>query len=182
VQDTEGYSFHAYALPQMQIPCDPTGQVVARRMVRQFVGLPARRVARIANNSETVWTDTDRGSADVAPPPASQTYWMSYLPVADSPVWQQGFGVRYAVEFEYADGTVVRGGWWRAERQEPDGYSFHDYAMPQMNIPCDPTGEAVARRVVRQFRGWRERVVARIANNSDALWTDTDIGLNDKRV
>jgi hypothetical protein len=176
----DGYSFHDYALAHMTLPVDPTGQVVARRVIRQFKGKPERMLVRITNNTDTEWTDRDRGSADVPPPPPALMFFVANLPLAGSPVWQSGFGVRYALEFEYADGSAVRSPWWQAQTQDANGYSFHWYAFPRMTLPRDPTGEAVARRVIRQFIGLPERVLARITNNTDTEWTDTDRGLVDK--
>ena len=176
----DGYSFHDYAFPQMTLPVDPTGQAVARRVIRQFKDRPERMLVRIANNSDTEWTDTDRGSADVPPPPPGLLFFVANLPVAGSPLWKPGFGVRYAVEFEYADGSAVRSPWWQAQTQDADGYSFHWFAFPRMTLPRDPTGEAVARRMIRQFIGLPERVMARITNNTDTEWTDVDRGNADK--
>ncbi|MCB9706937.1 MAG: hypothetical protein H6711_34145 [Myxococcales bacterium] len=177
--DGDGYSFHDYALPHMTLPVDPTDQVVARRVIRQFKGKPERTLARIANNTATEWTDPDRGSADEPPPPPALVFWAADLPVAGS-LWQPGFGVRYAIEFEYADGSTLRSPWWQAERQDGEGYSFHAYAFPHMKIPRDLTGEAVARRLIRQFVGLPERILTRITDNAVAEWTDTDRGVVDR--
>jgi hypothetical protein len=176
----DGYSFHDYALAHMTLPVDPTGQIVARRVIRQFKGRPERMLARIANNTDTEWTDRDRGSADVPPPAPALIFFVANLPLAGSPVWRSGYGVRYAVEFEYEGGATVRSPWWQAQTQDANGYSFHWFALPRMTLPRDPTGEAVARRVIRQFIDLPERVLARITNNTDTEWTDYDRGLADK--
>ena len=52
-------------------------------------------------------------------------------PIAGSPAWRPGFRVRYAVAFEYADGTVTRSDWWRTaedqdgERTDEHGVLWH---------------------------------------------------------
>jgi hypothetical protein len=153
--------------------------VAARRVIRQFRGLPERMIARIADNADPAWADTDRGTADMPPTAPTLRDWSENLPLGSSPTWIPPYGVRYAVEFEYGDGTLVRSAWWRAVRQDGEGYGSHDYALPLMGIPCDPSGQIVARRIVRQFRGLPERMIARIANNTDATWTDSDRGTAD---
>jgi hypothetical protein len=92
-------------------------------------------------------------------------------------VWQPGFRVRYAVAYEYADGTVVRSRWWGSPNG--DGYEGSGYAMPVVYIPRDPTGQVVARQMIRQFHGLPERVVARIADPSATMWGDSDHGVAD---
>jgi hypothetical protein len=87
---------------------------------------------------------------------------------------EPGSGVRYAVEFEYPDGTVGRSGWW-----SEGVYYESTFALPHMNIPRDPTDQIVARRVIREFRDLPERVIARIANNTDSALLDTDLGVAD---
>ncbi len=96
-------------MPVLHLPRDPTGTVVARHILRQFRGLPERMVARIANNTELGWSDADAGIADMPPPPPpTVNVWAANLPLTGSPLWQPGFRVRYAVAFEYTDGTLVR--------------------------------------------------------------------------
>jgi hypothetical protein len=92
-------------------------------------------------------------------------------------VWQPGFRVRYAMAYEYADGTVVRSRWWGSS--DGEGYEGAAYAMPILNIPRDPTGQVVARQMIRQFHGLPERVVARIADPSVTMWGDADHGVTD---
>jgi hypothetical protein len=106
--------------------------------------------------------------------------WAANLPLAGSPLWQPGFRVRYAVAFEYADGTLVRSGWWHTQEPQDDaGYTTSAYALPVLHLPRDPTGTVVARHILRQFRGLPERMVARIANNTELGWSDADNGASD---
>ena len=116
------------------------------------------------------------------PPPSPPTVnvWAANLPLAGSPLWQPGFRVRYAVAFEYADGTLVRSGWWHTEEPQDDaGYTTGAYALPVLHLPRDPSGTVVARHILRQFRGLPERMVARIANNTELGWSDADNGASD---
>ncbi|MCA9637625.1 MAG: hypothetical protein KC420_16480, partial [Myxococcales bacterium] len=92
-------------------------------------------------------------------------------------LWSNGNPVRYAIAFEYADGTLLRSGWWSAigwAAVDAEGYvKMFDVSCPMLsNISRDPTGKAVARRVYRQARGGPEVMVARIGNNIDTTWTE----------
>jgi hypothetical protein len=70
----------AYAMPVVNIPCDPTGQVVARHMIRQFDGQPERVVARVSDPGATMWGDSDSGIADMPPPAAAQRQCLAREP------------------------------------------------------------------------------------------------------
>lgn len=180
--DADGYLTSDYACAILsQLPCDPTGRAVARRIFRQFHGRLERMIHRIPNNSETQWVDGDLGSEELPLPPPVLSVWALNLPVPGSPVWQPGCRVRYAVALEFADGSEHRSGWWFPTSggitADADGYLLCDYACACLTgIAVDPTGQAIARRVYRQFRGRPERMIHRLPNNSDTTWVDHDLG------
>lgn len=183
--DAYGYITSAYACAMLEaIACDPTNQAVARRIYRQFIGRPERMVHRIPNNSDTTWTDEDLGIAEEEIAPPKLKAWANNLPVEGSPVWQPDFEVRYAVAYEFADGSIHRSDWWAAAGggrcSDVEGYLSSAYGCPILRaISCDPTGQAVARRIYRQFRGRPERMIHRIDNNTDTEWIDRDLGVDE---
>jgi hypothetical protein len=107
--------------------------------------------------------------------------WARNMPVEGSRGWVNGYGVRYAVAYEFKDGSEYRGAWWApttgGRAPDKDGYNGdNSYALANLkNISCDPTNKAVARHIYRQFRNQPERMVGRILGNTATTWTDEDL-------
>jgi hypothetical protein len=111
------------------------------------------------------------------PPAPCATGWTQSLQAPGSSAWVSGCRVRYHVAYELPSGRLLHGPWWTVQGGTVDGNGF--YGPPGANpsftgIGCDPTGQAVARRLYRQFYGSAAvTLVARIANNVDTTCTDT---------
>src|SRR5262249_54983305 len=144
-------------------------------------------IHRIPNNTDTQWVDNDLGIKDYPVAPPQLSVWAANLPVAGSPVWKPGCQVRYAMAYEFADGSIHRSGWGNptdgGTSAGESGYLSPGYGCAVLkNISVDPTGQAVARRIYRQFRGRPERMIHRIPNNTDTTYTDADKGIRDGQV
>ncbi len=134
------------------------------------------------HNTDTAWNDDDRGVADRLLPPPDLAGWTEALrgqwstPLTGKS-WCQ---VRYAIAYDFGSGSLHRSGWWSPSGNtipaDEEGYVATDRGCPRLDrIACDPTGQAVARVIYRQFRGQAEREIGRIPNNTETTFTDSDL-------
>ncbi len=115
----------------------------------------------------------------IQPPAPGVSIWMNNLPLAGSWNWVSGCTVGYSTAYENADGTLVYGPYWSVPGGSMGalGLLSAKYANPQLvNIGCDPTGRAVARRIYRWFGSSVPQLVGRIPNNVDTTFSDSDPG------
>jgi len=119
------------------------------------------------------WTEVAKNpvalsySAPTTAPGIKADGWASQVPVRGSRRWRDGYAVRYAVTYFINRQETEKGPWWSPKGADKEGYfAGSPDAFPTLtDLPIDPFYHAEGRRLYRQFKNFKEEMVATIKDN-----------------
>ena len=110
----------------------------------------------------------------ISAPSLDPSGWAGQVPVRRSRNWVEGYQVRYAVSFAEGRTETPKGPWWSPDGADTEGYlDGSPKAQPSLTeIPTDPFLRATSRKLYRQFKGGKIKLLATLRNNTDKSYQD----------